>query len=130
MAQTNKIYSDLDLRFNTQPGTKDVSLSYDEQAVIRSVKNLLLTKPYERPFQPNLGSHIDSLLFEPISPLTAGLLKDEVIRTINNYEPRVTISSLDVTVYPDQNAYNVSMIFYVGNNTTPTGVNIILKRAR
>ena len=130
MAQTNKIYSDLDLRFNPQPGTKDVSLSYDEQAVIRSVKNLLLTRPYERPFNPLLGSKIDSLLFEPISPLTASLLQDEIIRTINNFEPRVTISNLQVTVYPDQNAYNVSMIFYVGNITTPTGVNLILKRAR
>lgn len=130
MAQTNKIYSDLDLRFNPQPGTKDVSFSYDEQAVIRSVKNLLLTRPYERPFNPLLGSKIDSLLFEPISPLTASLLQDEITRTINNFEPRVTISNLQVTVYPDQNAYNVSMIFYVGNNTTPTGVNLILKRAR
>lgn len=127
---TNKFYSDLDLRFQTQPGKKDVSMSYDDQAVIRSVKNLLLTRPFERPFNPLLGSQIDSLLFEPASPLTASLLEDEIIRTITNYEPRVSIVSVDVSVYADQNAYNATMIFYIGNNTTPTGVNIILKRAR
>ena len=130
MAIKQHIYSDLDLRFTPQPVSKDVSLSYDDQAVIRSVRNLLLTKPYERLFQPKLGSEIDTLLFEPITPLTSNLLKDEIIRTINNYEPRVTIASLDVNAYPDQNGYNVSMFFYIGNQTTPTGVNIILKRSR
>lgn len=130
MATKNYIYSDLDLRFMTQPATKDVSLSYNDQAVIRSVKNLLLTKPYERLFQPTMGSEIDSLLFEPITPLTGNLLKDEIIRTINNYEPRAKIASLDVLAYPDQNGYQVSMFFYIGNQTTPTGVNIVLKRSR
>lgn len=130
MAVSNKFYSDLDLRFQPQPGKKDVSFSYDEQAVIRSVKNLLLTKPFERPFQPTLGSEMDRLLFEPITPLTASLLEDEIVRTINNYEPRAVIANLSVNAYPDQNAYQVTMYFYIGNNTTPTGVNIVLKRAR
>ena len=127
---TNIFYSDLDLKFQAQPGKRDVSMSYNEQSVIRSIKNLLLTKPFERPFNPLLGSQIDSLLFEPISPLTASLLEDEIRRTINNYEPRASIISIDVSVYPDQNAYNATMFFYIGNNTTPTGVNITLQRAR
>ena len=130
MAIKQHIYSDLDLRFTPQPVTKDVSLSYDEQAVIRSIKNLLLTKPFERLFQPTLGSEIDALLFEPITPLTGNLLKDEIIRTINNYEPRASIASIDIVAYPDQNGYNVSMFFYIGNQTTPTGVNIVLQRTR
>lgn len=130
MAQLKKIYSDLDIRFQPQPGTKDVSLSYDEQAVIRSVKNLLLTKPYERLWNPTLGSNIDGLLFEPITPLTANLLKEEIIRTITNWEPRALIATLDVVAYPDQNGYNVSLFFYVGNNTTPTAIQLILQRSR
>lgn len=130
MAIKQHLYSDLDLRFTIQPVTKDISLSYDEQAVIRSIKNLLLTKPYERLFQPDLGSEIDALLFEPISPLTGNLLKNEIIRTINNYEPRATIASIDINAYPDQNGYSVAMFFYIGNNTTPTGINIILQRSR
>jgi len=125
-----KLYSDIDLRFIPQPGTKDISLSYDEQAVIRSIKNLLLTKPYERLFQPTLGSEIDNLLFEPITPLTGSLLRDEIIRTIENFEPRATIASIDINSYPDQNGYQVSMFFYIGNRTEPVGINLVLKRTR
>lgn len=130
MAISNKIYSDLDLRFQPQPGKKDVSFSYDDQAVIRSIRNLLSTGPFERPFQPELGSQIDKLLFEPCTPLTAGLLEEEVVRTITNYEPRATIATIDIATYPDQNAYQVSMFLYIGNQTTPTGINIVLKRSR
>ena len=130
MAQLQKIYSDLDLRFLPQPGSKDISISYDDQAVIRSIRNLLLTKPYERLWNPTLGSDIDGLLFEPVSALTATQLHDEIIRTINNWEPRAKIASLDIVPYPDQNGYSVSMFFYIGNNTTPTGINLILKRSR
>lgn len=130
MSQLQKIYSDIDLRFIPQPGTKDISISYDDQSVIRSVRNLLLTKPYERLWNPTLGSDIDGLLFEPLSTITANLLRDEIIRTITNWEPRVKIASIDIVPYPDQNGYNASMFFYIGNNTTPTGINLILKRSR
>jgi len=130
MAIQQHLYSDIDLRFTPQPATKDVSFSYDEQAVIRSIKNILLTKPYERLFQPTLGSEIDALLFEPITQLTASTLQDEIIRTINNFEPRATIASVDVNAYPEQNGYSVAMFFYIGNSTTPTGINLILRRSR
>lgn len=127
---TSKLYSDLDIRFMPQPGNKDVSLSYNEQAVIRSVKNLLLTKPYEKLWNPTIGSHIDMLLFEPISPLTASLLQDEITRTIENWEPRARIATIDVVSYPDQNGYGVSLFLYIGNQTTPTALQLILKRSR
>lgn len=125
-----KIYSDLDLRFNTQPGNKDVAMSYNEQAVIRSVKNLLLTKPYERLFQPELSSQVDNLLFEPITALTGNLLKSEIVRVINNWEPRVQIASVDVVAIPEQNGYTVSLFFYIGNQVQPTAINLVLKRSR
>ena len=63
MANAKKIYSDIDFTFLKKPVTADVALSYDEQAVIRSIRNLLSTKHYERPFNPNLGSNIDTFLF-------------------------------------------------------------------
>ena len=130
MAIKQHLYSDLDLRFVPQPVTKDVSLSFDDQAVIRSIKNLLLTKPFERLFQPTVGSHIDSLLFEPVSPLTATLIQDEVIRTINNWEPRARIASIDVVPAIDQNSYSIALFFYIGNSSQPTGINLILQRSR
>lgn len=125
-----KLYSDIDIRFTPQPSTKDISMSYDEQSVIRSIRNLLLTKPYERLFQPDLSSRIDNLLFEPISPLTGNLVKDEIIRVVSNWEPRATIASLDVMSYPDQNGYQVSMFVYIGNKTEPTSISLLLKRSR
>jgi len=130
MTNTLKIYSDLDLTFNRLPGSGDVAMRYDSQSVISSVRNLLLTNFYERPFQPNLGSNIDALLFEPITDLTANILQNEIKNVINNFEPRVQIKSLSVVVTPNQNSFSVNLEFYIGNNTTPTAVNLILQRSR
>lgn len=130
MAITNHIYSDLDLTFLPNPVTGDVSMKYDEQSVIRSVRNLLSTSPYDRLFQPDLGSSLNNLLFEPVSPITATLIQNEIIRTITNYEPRVTINTLNVTANTDGNQFNVSLSFFVGNKTSPTAINIILQRTR
>ena len=105
-------------------------MSYNEQAVIRSIKNLLLTKPYERLFQPDLSSQVDNLLFEPITSLTGNLLKNEIIRIIDNWEPRAKIASIDIVAVPEQNGYTVSLMFYVGNLIQPTAINLVLKRTR
>jgi phage baseplate assembly protein W len=130
MATLKKIYSDLDLTFNRTPVKNDVALSYDEQAVIRSVRNLLLTNFYERPFQPNLGSNINKLLFEPVNSLTSGNLKADIENVIKNYETRVSIDEIIVTPNADENAYYITLQFYIGNNTSPTTVNLVLERSR
>ena len=130
MATLKKIYSDIDLTFNRQPGKGDVALRYDEQAVIASVRNLLLTNFYERPFQPELGSNINSLLFENISPITAIIIETEIQNVLDNFEPRATISDISVTAQEDQNAFFARVTFFIGNNTTPTAVNLLLQRDR
>lgn len=130
MANLKKIYSDLDLTFRRLPVTNDVALSYDDQSVIRSVRNLLLTGFYERPFQPNLGSNLNKLLFEPADQLTSNLIESEVRNVISNFEPRVTINSINVTISPDENSFNLSMTFFVGNNTRATTVTLLLQRSR
>lgn len=124
------IYSDLDLTFRCQPVKGDVSFSYDEQAVIRSIKNLLNTNTFERLFQPTLGCNLTSLLFEPCTSLTASLIDDEIRRMVENYESRATIYKLIVTASPDENSFNVSLYVFIGNQTTPTAINLILKRTR
>ena len=124
------IYSDLDLTFRKTPSTGDVSMKYDEQAVIKSIRNLLSTNLYERLFQPNVGSSLNKLLFEPVSPLTASLIEDEIARMINNYEPRATISQLFVQASPDSNSFNVSLFVLIGNITIPSQINLILTRSR
>jgi phage baseplate assembly protein W len=130
MAQLQKLYSDLDLTFNRLPVSNDVALRYDDQAVIASVRNLLSTNFYERPFQPNLGSNIDKLLFEPVNNLTAGLLSDEIKNVIRNFEPRASIDSITVSPNTDGVSFTARIQFYIGNNTTPTTVNLFLQRSR
>ena len=130
MANLSKIYSDIDFTFTKKPVTGDVALSYDTQAVIRSIRNLLLTRNYERPFNPDLGSTLDSLLFENISPLTATTMEREIQTMVDNYEPRAKIDSVVVTPLTDQNAYNISLSFYIENATLPTTVTLLLERNR
>jgi phage baseplate assembly protein W len=130
MTTLNKIYSDIDFTFTKKPVTGDVALSFDNKAVIRSIRNLLSTRKYERPFDPDLGSNIDALLFENFSPLVASLIEREVIDTINNYEPRALVDSVKVSANPDSNQYDVTITFYIENATLPTTVTLLLERNR
>lgn len=130
MATLSKIYSDIDFNFTKKPVTGDVALSFDDQAVIRSIRNLLSTRHYERPFNPDLGSNVDALLFEMVSPLTAAALEKEILTTINNYEPRARVKSIVVSAQTDNNAYSVTLTFYIQNATLPTVVTLFLERNR
>jgi phage baseplate assembly protein W len=130
MANLQKVYSDLDLTFKSLPVTNDVALRYDDQSVIASVRNLLLTNFYERPFQPKLGSNINAVLFEIADGITANIVENEIKNVIENYEPRIKINQIIVTPSSDQNAFNATMSFFIGNNTTATTVNMLLQRSR
>mgnify|MGYP003340935497 CR=1 FL=1 len=130
MATLSKIYSDIDFTFTKKPVVGDIALSYDSQAVIRSIRNILLTRHYEKPFNPDFGSNIDAILFEMVSPLTASSLETEIRAAIENYEPRANINDVVVNALPDQNAYNVTLSFYIENATLPTTVTLLLERNR
>lgn len=130
MANLTKIYSDIDFTFTRKPVTNDVALSYDAQAVARSVRNLLSCKHYERLWNPDLGSNIETILFEPISATSKTLLENEVEGLIKKYEPRVSLKNVTVTPRPDNNAYSVSLTYYLENATLPTTITILLERNR
>lgn len=123
-------YSDLDLNFTIHPVKKDINRHTNETAVVNSIKNLILTNHYERPFQPDIGSNVRRLLFENMDTITATTLKKEIEQTIKNYEPRANIS--DIVVSPDyeNNGFKVYMEFYVVNRTTPITINFFLERIR
>jgi len=127
-----KIYSDIDFTFARQPGktVKDLALSYDDKAVIRSVRNLLLTNHYDRLFNPDIGSNISFILFEPLSGSTETSLEREIRATINNFEPRVEIESVVVKVDYDRNGYNVTLTFYILNATAATVTTLFLERTK
>lgn len=130
MATLSKIYSDIDFTFTKKPVVGDVALSYDAQAVIRSIRNILLTRHYEKLFNPDFGSNIDAILFEMVSPLSATSLEREIRTSIENYEPRARLSEVVVSPQPDNNSYGVSLSFYIENATLPTTVTLLLERNR
>jgi phage baseplate assembly protein W len=130
MATIQKIYSDIDYTFTKKPVLGDVALSYDQQAVIRSVRNILLTRRYEKKFNPSMGTNIDTLLFEMISPIVASALEKEISVAIKNYEPRAILQSVSVSSLVDENAYSATITFYIENATQPTTVTLLLERTR
>ncbi len=123
-------FKDLDLSFNIHPVRKDVNTYKGEYAVINSVKNLVLTNHYERPFQPELGSNIRRLLFENVDSVMAAQIEREIEETINNFEPRAEVSKVTAIAAPDENRYNVILEFFVINNPNPITINFFLERIR
>jgi len=128
--RSTRIFSDLNLNFTKNPATKDVARLTDIEAVKRSVRNLVLTNRFERPFHPEIGSSVRDLLFENVSPLTAVLLKDRIAEVINNFEPRVGLVDVNVNDQPDRNEYVVAVSFYVLNSPEPTDITVYLQRLR
>mgnify|MGYP005999549419 FL=1 len=128
--RSNRSYSDLNLNFNKNPATKDVAKLKDVEAVKRAVRNLILTNRFERPFHPEIGSDIRSLLFENMTPVVEVLLKDRIRETIEVYEPRADITDIVVTGDMDKNQYGVRIEFRVLNVPDPIVVTEFLQRLR
>lgn len=128
--KTNKIYSDIDLSFTPHPVTGDVVMKYDVQSVKQSLKTLLLTQTYERPFQPNLGSPIYKLLFETLDIITANAIKLQIELLIAKSEPRISTHSVDVLPVFDSNAFKVNIYFHVVGIPEPATYSTILRRRR
>lgn len=123
-------YIDLDLKFGVHPVKKDISRLIDDNAVKQALKNLLYTNYYERPFQPNFGCGVHSLLFEPMMPSTTIAIEKAIREAIANYEPRVDIRSLKVDPNYGLNAYNITLIFTILDKENPIQLNIIMERLR
>ena len=124
-------YKDLDLFFAFKSSTKDINKVTDILAVKRSVRNLILTNNYEKPFHPEIGSGIRGLLFEPLTPITAAVLSRKVEDVIENFEPRARL--IGVLAYPnlDKNAYEITIEFYVVNAPTELiNMDMLLERVR
>jgi phage baseplate assembly protein W len=130
MARTTRTFSDLDLNFTKHPVTNDVSVRFDENAIKQSVKNLIFTNHYEKPFHPEIGSEVRALLFEPFSPMLSHTLKQAIINTISNYEPRVRLYDVEVLASPDTNSIYVTLEFVIVNTTRPITLNLVLERTR
>ena len=127
---SERVFKDLDLNFTRHPIKKDVSKHINERAIINSVKNLVSTNFYERPFRPELGSNIRSLLFEMVDSVIAASLERQLKVTIENFEPRVAIQNIRAIASPDENGYKVDMTFFILNSANPITINFFLERIR
>lgn len=130
MARNTRTYSDLDFNFTAHPVTKDVSRRFDENAVKTSLKNLILTRNYERPFHSEIGSPIRALMFEPASPMLNITLKRAIIDVINNFEPRIDLTEVSVISSPDNNAVYITVYFKLLNTQQPLSLDLTLERTR
>ena len=123
-------YSDLDLDFIAHPTTKDVVRKTGEDAIKRSVRNLILTNHYERPFRSYLGSNVRKVLFDNINPMTATTLINFIKEVIINYEPRVSLTNVDVSVSTDNDGFDVIISYVILNRSQPVTIKLFLERIR
>ena len=127
----SQIYRDLDLFFSKKSSSADISKVQGVQAVKRSVRNLILTNIYEKPFHPEIGSGIRDLLFEPLSPITAFVLSQRVEDVIENFEPRARLVGVRALPDLDRNSYEITIEFYVQNAPTELiDTTVLLERLR
>ena len=124
-------FKDISMSFQVNPLNNDLITLKNETAIARSVRNLVFTLPGERFFNQNLGSKISRALFENIDEISASIIQDEIINTINNYEPRVDLISVDVSPNYDNNEFNVTINYYiVGIDVLPQQLSFALQPTR
>jgi len=130
MTRKTRIFSDLDLNFTAHPVTKDISRRFDENAIKDSIRNLILTRNFERPFHSELGSPIRALLFENSSPLLSMTLRRAIVDVINNFEPRVNLIDVEVVEADDEHSLYVNISFKIINTDSPLSLDLVLERTR
>ena len=130
-SRNTRRYIDLDLFFQRMEPSNDVNRITDVQAVKRSIRNLVLLNPYEKPFHPEISSGIRGMLFELMTPFVAAQLTKKIEDVINNFEPRARLVSVRSIPDYDRNAYEVSVEFYVVNTPTElVDLTVMLERLR
>lgn len=134
MQNQNKItarrwYTDIDLNLTPHPSSKDLTLKYDKDAVKRSLRNIMLTNDYERPFRPNFGANLRGLLFELADDITKLEIRNQITEAIEDYEPRVVIDKIYLNEDKSNNMF-VNIHYGVRGVIEPQELEVILQRVR
>jgi phage baseplate assembly protein W len=130
MSRNTRLFSDLDLNFTPHPVTGDITRRLDEAAIKQSVKNLLQIRHYEKPFHSEIGSPLNELLFEPITPITGLMVKRTIIDLISNFEPRVDLLEVEVISSDDNNSLYINVTYKIVNTERPLTLDFVLERTR
>ena len=124
----SRAFADIIMSFKRNPFTDDASIVRNDNAIKQAIKNLILTTPGEKPFQPTVGSKVMDMLFEPLDPFTADAVKDEIINTVNQYEPRVELTKVDVTAIPEGNKLNITLEYRIVGLPIVETIEFVLQR--
>jgi phage baseplate assembly protein W len=130
MTRNTRTFTDLDAAFTRNPRTRDVASKSDEAAIRNSLRNLIHTRNYERPFQPDLGCQLHSLMFESLTPVVTTIAERTIITVINKYEPRVELLEVQVSPNQDENALEIEILFKLRNTEEPLRFNTTFTRVR
>ena len=128
--RSSKIFKDLNLGFEQNTATKDIQKITDIEAVKRSVRNLINTNHYEKPFHPEIGSNLRAMLFELMTPQMNHVISKQIENLINNYEPRCNLVQVFTQPRLDRNGYSVQISFRVQNHPDEVIVESFLERLR
>jgi len=128
--KTTKAFVDLDLSFKVNPFTKDIYLKTDEEAVKTALKHLIQTRNFERPFHPEIGTQVYSLLFENFTEDTIQIVKKTISDTILRFEPRVSLLGVNIKDNSDSNEVIIDVIFKIINTELPVTVTTAISRVR
>ena len=128
---TSRAFKDINLSFKRHPVTNDLVVIKNEDAIKKSVKNIIFTILGEKPYMPLFGSSVNNSLFELSNPLDHVRISDEIQSTLLNYEPRINNIQVTVSNYPDSNELNATIQYDITGMASPSQtVNVILQPAR
>tara|TARA_B100000900_G_scaffold315234_1_gene274110 strand:+ start:255 stop:647 length:393 start_codon:yes stop_codon:yes gene_type:complete len=124
-------FKDLSITFKKHPVTDDLVTVKNNAAISQAIKNLLLTNRGERPFQPQIGSGIHDLLFEPLDYGTASMIKSEITATLSQFEPRIDILNILCYINDADNGFDIELQYAIkGRDDRPVAVEFFLERTR
>ena len=124
----SRSFKDVNISFGKNPVTKDTAIVKNENAIKQAIKNLVLTRPGEKHFQPEMGSEVYTLLFEPLDDFTAETIQDEIINTINGNEDRVSLESVICEVDEERNGFEVEIRYRIVGIPLVEQISFVLQR--
>ena len=129
--RVSKRFKDLSMSFKYNPLSGDLIALKNENAIARAVRNIVLTTPGEKFFDPDFGSSVSEILFENVDDITAVSIQDEIRNCLNNYEPRVDLINVDVDPNFDENQFDVKITYrIVGIDIPPSQLEFALLPSR
>jgi|TARA_B100000035_G_scaffold304036_1_gene303263 phage baseplate assembly protein W len=124
----SRSFTDLAIGMARNANTKDVAVVKNDNAIKQAVRNLILTTPGEKPFQPLVGSNISQLLFEPLDDFTEDAIRQEIINTINRFEPRVRLETVEVIGNFSRNTFDVAVEYRIVGIPIVETIEFVLQR--